>query len=135
MIMTYHHLGHRQLPSVVGNTVSEGGHAEFTVTASPAPSTSLTVDLRIDDDASSNFITSSDEGRKSVTIGAGSSTAVYNVTTVDDSTDEPNGAVKATVLSGSGYTLGNPNFANVYVNDDDIGLPRASFSPKYLKRE
>ena len=111
-----------------GSAVTEGGLAEFTVTASPAPSTGLTVDFRIDDDASSNFIASSDEGRKSVTITAGSSTAVYNVTTVDDSSDEPNGAVKATVLSGSGYTLGNPNFANVYVNDDDIGLPRASFS-------
>ena len=111
-----------------GNTVTEGGQAVFTVTASPAPLSNLVVDLRIEDDATSNFIASSDKGRKSVTINAGSTSAVYNVPTVDDSIDESNGMVKATVLTGSGYTLGNPNFANVYVNDDDTGLPRASFS-------
>ena len=87
-----------------GSAVTEGSPAVFTVTASTAPSSNLVVKLQIDDDASSDFIASGNEQSQSVTIKAGSKTAEYQVTTVDDSTDETDGTVKATVLSGTGYS-------------------------------
>ena len=99
--------------------VTEGTNAQFTVTASSAPTSALTVNLTVSESAGSDYVASGDEGSKTVEIGSGSTTATYNVTTQADTTDEPNGTVTVTVTSGTGYTVGTTSSANVTVNDDD----------------
>ena len=102
-----------------GNAVTEGGNVRFTVSASPAPSASLTVTLTIDDDATSDFLHTSHEGTQSVTIPANQASATLTLPTVPDTTDEPDGSVRATVQSATGYRLGTPSTATVAVEDDD----------------
>ena len=100
-----------------GNAVTEGTAASFTLTASPVPTTNLTVNLEVEDSA--DFVASIHEGtNKMVTIGT-SGTATYTVPTDNDNTDESNGSVKVTVKTGTGYTVGSTDSAKVTVNDDD----------------
>ncbi|MYD98629.1 MAG: hypothetical protein F4X98_14770, partial [Gammaproteobacteria bacterium] len=99
--------------------VTEGTAATFTVTASPAPSANLSVNLTVADADGSDFVAAGDEGDKTVTISSGDTTATYSVTTQGDSNDEQDGNVTVTVASGTGYTVGSPSSASVTVNDDD----------------
>ena len=46
-----------------------------------------------------------------MTIAAGQTTATLQVTTVDDTTDESDSTVTATVTSGTGYTVGSRSSA------------------------
>ncbi len=102
-----------------GSAVTEGGNAVFTVSASSGPAAALTVTLTVADDASSDFLSASDEGEKTVTIAAGQTSATLTVATQNDSTDETDGSVTATVSSGTGYTVGSPSTATVAVSDND----------------
>ncbi|MCY4510227.1 MAG: hypothetical protein OXG35_25190, partial [Acidobacteria bacterium] len=99
--------------------VTEGTAAEFTVTASPAPTADLTVNLTVADASGSDFVASGDEGSKTVTITANTTTATHSVPTTADTTDEPDGDVTVTVETGTGYTVGATASAMVTVNDDD----------------
>ena len=99
-----------------GSAVTEGTAASFALTASPAPTANLTVNLTVSE--SDDFVADNDEGTKTVTIGT-SGTATYTVPTVNDNTDEANGSVKVTVNEGSGYTVDGTEPAKVTVNDND----------------
>ena len=102
-----------------GNNITEGGDATFVVTATPAPTTALTVDLTVSQSGSFGATTGTD----TVTITT-SGSATFTVSTINDSTDEPNGSVTATLLTGTGYTVsGTSNAATVAVSDDDEPLP------------
>ncbi|MYD93111.1 MAG: hypothetical protein F4Y02_05340, partial [Chloroflexi bacterium] len=103
--------------------VTEGTAATFTVTADPAPSADLTVNLSVSEAQGSDYVAAGDEGSKTVTITSGSTTATYSVTTQGDSADEPNGSVRVAVASGAGYTVGSESSALVLVNDDDAPPP------------
>ena len=108
------------LPSITvtgGAAVTEGAAASFTVSATPNPSSSLTVNLNVTQ--SGQFVASADRGTKTVTVGT-TGTATYTVDTVGDQVNEADGSVTVTVGSGSGYTVGNPSAASVAVSDDDI---------------
>ncbi|MDE0471757.1 MAG: fibronectin type III domain-containing protein [Ekhidna sp.] len=99
--------------------VMEGTGAAFTVTAAPAPASSLTVNLLVTEAAGSgDFVASNDEGRKTVVIST-SGSATYTVATVDDDTDEANGSVIVTIVDSDDYTVGSPSSAMVTLNDDD----------------
>ena len=102
-----------------GSAVTEGMGAEFTVTASPAPSADLTVRLTVADDDTSDFVASTDEGGKSVIIQSGTASATYTVATTADSIDETDGAVRVTVKADPAYTLDGPVTDTVTVTDDD----------------
>ncbi len=102
-----------------GSAVTEGGHAVFTVSASASPAAALTVTLTVADDGSSDFLSAGDQGEKTVTIAAGRTSATLTVPTQDDSTDEADGSVTATVSGGTGYTVGSPSVATVAVADND----------------
>ncbi len=102
-----------------GGAVTEGTAASFTVTASPAPRSPLTVNLTVADAAGSDFVAAGNEGSKTVTVPA-SGTATYTVATEGDSTDEPSGPVTVTIASGSGYSVtAASGSAGVAVTDDD----------------
>ena len=103
-----------------GAAVTEGGNAVFTLSADRAPSANLAVKVEVSDAPGSDFVASGDEGAKTVTLGAGLTSATYTVPTVGDDNDEPDGPVRATLRDGAGYRLGTASTATVEVADDDV---------------
>ena len=101
-----------------GASVTEGGDATFTVTASSAPATSLFVNVSVDDGVG-DFI--SGPAPQMVTIPAGGTSATLTVPTLDDSVNEADGMITATIAPGTGYTVAAPpaHRAAVAVSDDD----------------
>ncbi len=105
-----------------GSAITEGGNASFTLTATPAPSSSLDVEVSVADDDASDFLASGNEVSRTVAIPT-TGTVSFTVATENDAVDEANGSVSATVNSGSGYTVGTPSTATVMVNDNDDPPP------------
>ena len=105
-----------------GSGVTEGSDATFTVTASPAPATALTVNLTVSQSGSFGATTGTD-----TVIIPTTGSATFTVSTTNDSTDEPDGSVTATLSTGTGYTVsGSHNAATVAVSDDDDLPPTIS---------
>ena len=99
-----------------GSAITEGSAATFTVTATPAPTSALTISLTVSQIGSFGATTGAD----TVTIPTTGS-ATLTVSTTNDSTDEPDGSVTATLSTGTGYTVsGTGNAATVSVSDDDV---------------
>ncbi len=109
-----------------GDGVTEGAPAGFTLTAQPAPAQDIAVTVAIAQ--SGDVAQSSALGGRTVTISAGSTSALFSVATVNDTTDEPDGSVTATLGTGSGYTPGVAASATVAVADDDVPVPEISIS-------
>ena len=98
-----------------GNGITEGGSAVFTVTSSPAPSSNLDVSVTVSQGGDYGATT----GQKTVTIPT-SGSVTLTVATTDDTTDEADGSVTATVNAGSGYTVSSTQgAATVAVSDND----------------
>ncbi|MXZ07652.1 MAG: hypothetical protein F4Y75_09190, partial [Acidimicrobiia bacterium] len=117
--------------SISGPTagVTEGGEAVFTVTADYAPTANLSVLLTVTDVSGSDFVASGDEGNKQVTLAAGSNSVSYRVSTVADSTDEPDGNITVALRTSVGkYTIASgSDSATASVVDDDVA--ELVFSP------
>ena len=118
-----------------GATASEGTNATFTVKSSHAPKNALSVKVNItedeDADTGKNHVAAADEGVRTVTVAAGSTSQSFTLTTSEDWVDEPDGVITATVQAGTGYVVGQANkSAQVNVEDDDTrGL---EFNPTKL---
>ncbi len=99
--------------------IIEGGDAVFTLTAVPAPSAALDVTVAVAQ--SGDFGVS--PGSHTVTVPT-TGTAVLTVATANDSTDEADGSVTATIGTGSGYTISaTAGAATIAVADDDVTAP------------
>ena len=103
-----------------GPGVAEGIDTAFTITADPVPAAPLDVALTITQ--SGDMAASGQIGSRTVTIPA-AGTATFSVTTEDDSTDEPDGTITATIDTGTGYSIGSPAAATVTVTDNDAATP------------
>ena len=101
--------------------VTEGDPAEYTLSLSRgAPPDGLTVNVSVmDATAGSDFVATSDEGMKTVTVAVGEIEATFRVSTVADTADEPDGNVTVTLQSGMGYRVGDMDSASVTVNNND----------------
>ncbi len=100
-----------------GAAITEGANATFTLTAEPKPSAAITVKVKVVD--SGSFASSGQVGSRTVTIGT-DGTATLRVATDDDSTDEPDGTLTATVQDGTGYAPSTTAAtATIAVNDND----------------
>ena len=113
-----------EISIAVGAEVTEGSDATFTITAIPAPTAALTVSVTV---SQSGAYTSS-TGAQTITIPT-TGTYTLTVSTTDDSTDEADGSVTATVDTGTGYTVSsNAGAATVAVSDDDeyVWTPQAT---------
>ena len=115
-------------------TVVEGADAAFTLTASRAPGADLTVRLTVSEADGSDFVAAEHEGTATATIPEGETEATFTVPTVNDTADEPDGAVTAT-LAGDGekglrYTVAAApqDAASVKVTDDDAAATAPTFS-------
>ena len=103
--------------TAAADTVTEGASAAFTVAASPAPLTSLTVNILVS--GGTGYL--SDATPDSViVIGAGNAIAVLSLVTDDDEADEANAVVTVSVKAGSGYVVGQDATARVVIKDDDL---------------
>lgn len=107
------------LPSItvtrVRASVTEGSPANFVVRASTSPASPITINVTVSQTgshANPAFI-----GDNTATLSGTS--AVYSVSTVDDSTDEADGSITLTIKSGTGYTVGSPSSATTTVTDND----------------
>ena len=104
-----------EIAIAAGGGVTEGTAATFTVTADPTPHTALSVDVTISQSGAFAATT----GARTVTIPT-SGSYTLTVATTDDTTDEPDGSVTATIDSGTGYTVSTTSSAaTVAVSDDD----------------
>ena len=115
-------------------TVVEGADAAFTLTASRAPGADLTVRLTVSEADGSDFVAAEHEGTATATMRKGETEATFTVPTVNDTADEPDGAVTAT-LAGDGekgrhYTVAAApqDAASVKVTDDDAVATAPTFS-------
>ncbi len=98
-----------------GADVTEGGDATFTITADPAPTVPLTVNVAVAQSGDFGVTT----GSQSVTVPT-SGSAALTVATADDGTDEADGSVTVTINGGTGYTVSSAaGTASVGVADDD----------------
>ena len=117
-----------QLPRITltgGAAVTEGSPAIFTVNADRAPTASLTVNVEVIEPDGQNFVAASQEGVRTVTLNAGATSATFTVPTVNDNTDENDGAVQVLVNDGTGYVAGSGD--SVTVRDNDNPIPAAYF--------
>ena len=117
-----------------GNDIAEGEDASYTLTATPAPFSALTVNLMVAEAADSDFVATADEGDKTVTIPT-TGTATYTVATTGDRVYETDGSVTVTVVADDAdpmtYTPGDPSSASIDVKDDetpDVSLNAATRS-------
>ena len=99
-------------------SVDEGESIEFTVSASPTPSSNLTVSVSVTEDGS--FLTGS--WPPSVTLTSSDSSESFTVMTVNDEQDERHGSVTGSISPGTGYELGTAS-VTVPVRDDDPTPP------------
>ena len=97
------------------SSVVEGTDATWTVTADVAPESNLTINVAVTQ--SGNYIDGT--APTTVTLSSGDTTATLTVPTDDDSTDETDGSITATLETGTGYTLGSAVAATIAVTDDD----------------
>ena len=109
-----------------GSGITEGGDALFTITARPAPSAPLTVDVTVAQSGDYGVT----PGSRTVTIPT-TGTAVLTVATAGDGADEADGAVTATINTGQGYTASpTAGTASVAVSDDDDPPPPPPATPE-----
>ena len=103
--------------TAVTSPVTEGADALFTVSASTAPSSDLTVNVSVTD--SGSFIRGT--APTTVMIPAGDTSALLTVSTEDDTMNEPSGTLTVEVTVNADYTVAAApsNQAIVVVNDND----------------
>ncbi|MCY3939122.1 MAG: hypothetical protein OXG22_12295, partial [Chloroflexi bacterium] len=106
-----------EISVTAGDGITEGGNASFTVTASPAPSSPLSVSVTVSQ--SGDYAASGTTGAQTVTIPTSGSMS-HTVATVNDDIDEADGSVTLTLNAGDGYTIASgKGTAAVDVTDDD----------------
>ena len=102
--------------SITGGTaITEGGNASFTISATSAPSSSITVNYTVTQQGS--FVASGHLNTKTRSFSGTSAT--FSIPTQNDNVDESNGSVTVTLNNGTGYTVGSPSAATVNLTDDD----------------
>ena len=107
--------------------ITEGAVAQFEVTSSLALAQPLTVSVQVED--SGTFLTGSAPTTVTVPAGNAGVSAVFNVSTSDDTTDEPNGTLTATLQANAAYTIsGTAGMATVSVADNDAPGVTVAFS-------
>ena len=97
--------------------VTEGASAGFTLTADPPPASDLAVTLRMAQ--TGDVAPPTALGERTVTLSANTASLAVPVSTAGDATDEPDGALTATVVAVGGVPVEGGASATVAVTDDD----------------
>ena len=85
--------------------INEGGDAVFTVKASVAPTSDLTIKLNVREstDGGANYVANGQEGDRTIVIRAGQRSAKFTISTTGHHRIDPDGRVIVSILPGSGY--------------------------------
>ncbi len=83
--------------------ITEGGTADFTITASNAAQADVTVDMTVNREGA--YVDSTVAGNQSVTLPAGATTVRYSVATSELASDDPNGQVSVTLRNSPSYAI------------------------------
>ncbi len=108
------------------NASESGDTGAFTITRTGGTGSALTVNYSLGGSASNG--SDYQQLGNSVTIAAGSSSAIVTVTPIDDSSVEGAETVVLTLSANSAYTIGSPNSATVTIADNDSAPPTANFA-------
>ena len=100
--------------------VTEGGTATFTVTATPAPAADLVVNVSVTQGADDDYLPAAPP--TSVTIPARAGQATLAVPLEDDTVDEPDGTITASIVAKPGSYDVTTGSASVTVHDNDLPL-------------
>ena len=111
-------------------SVTEGGDVIFTVSADPAPSYDLPVNVGVAQEMGATGDRVAEARFDTVTIRAGRSSAAWTVTTLSDDVARADGEAVGRVLSGYDYRLGARTKAAVALIDDDGGTADADDAPE-----
>ena len=104
-----------------GSAVVEGVSAAFSITASAAPATHLTIPFTVTQ--SGEVLDAPGAGQRTVRLRAGRAGVSFTVDTLDDGVVEHDGAVSVTLDAGTGYTVAaGEGSATVTVRDDDLSV-------------
>ena len=105
----------REVSIASDGDIIEGGAASFTLTASPAPASALSVSASVTQSGDFGVTT----GARTVSIPT-SGTYTLTVATTNDNADEADGSVTTTVNTGTGYSVSSSGgAATVAVTDND----------------
>ena len=97
--------------------IAEGDTAGFTIDRTGPTTAALTVELTVTE--SGDMLAPDDEGSASFMIPAGSTSATFELATVDDSLAEDDSTIAATITASADYAIGTPGSATVTANDND----------------
>ncbi|MCY3812050.1 MAG: leucine-rich repeat domain-containing protein, partial [Gammaproteobacteria bacterium] len=110
-------LGLPTLSIAAGDAATEGGTAEFTITADQAPQAELEVAVSVTQGPDDDYLP--DTLPESVALASGATQAVLSIGLPDDDADEPDGVVTATLVARAGsYEVATAS-ASLTVHDDD----------------
>ena len=109
--------------ATAGASVAEGTTATFTLARTGTLSLARTLDVTMDVSENGDMVAAAGKASQTVRFTAGVATATLRVATVDDSTEETDSTITATVESGAGYVVGSSSSATVEVTDNDPGAP------------
>ena len=121
--------GTAALPAITiaagASPVTEGTSAVFTLSRTGSTTAALTVNVTVSE-AGGDMVAASNEGDRTVTFLANSTTVTLSIATVSDSVAEANSVVTATISADTGspasYSVGAPGSAMVTVRDDDSNI-------------
>ena len=104
--------------------VTEGNDAVFSLTVAPAPGTGESISVGYDLAQTGDFVAAADVGTGKTVSVDDTGTASITVATVDDSVDETDGSLAATLVAGTGYVIAAApdNAATVNISDDEDTL-------------
>ncbi len=104
-----------------GSAVTEGGKAQFTLWTDRRleRSEGRSVWVRVWEAADSDFVPAASEGMRRVDLGAPGIKGEFTVPTTDDAVAEADGEVRAELIAGDGYHVGEFSSAEVDVMDDE----------------
>ena len=102
--------------------VTEGSDAVFTVTRTGSSYRAQTVRVRIEGHRKVMTAATAAMSFAELQFAAGATAATLRLTTAPDNRNEGDGSIQASLVSnpGSSHAIGNPNYAEVRVKDDDI---------------
>ena len=124
------------LSSLTGNAsqITEGSDIVWTISTVEGTTRDEDTTINLNLSLTGNFFSTS-QGRKTVVLPADSSQVQYRLSTIGDTTDEPDGSAALNILPGDGYRLVAPNVYRVAVrvldDDETVTGPMISLSSRY----
>ncbi len=97
-------------------SVEEGQVASFRIEAAPSPDRPIAIVM----DVAGGSAFGVADGQRDVFILPGDSSSILVLATIDDSIDEPQGRISATIRQQPLYTVGARSTAQVIVSDNDL---------------